>query len=83
MKNKNQSIIKKKELTQFMNDISLLQQKTKSKPNAVGLIWKGKTTPSVDLTPPAAADDPMVYVSYVTTELKPSAVGSIRKRKKE
>ena len=33
---------------------------TKSKPSAAGSIWKGKTTPSVNLTPPAAADDPMV-----------------------
>ena len=32
----------------------------KSKPNEVGSIWKGKTTPSVNLTPPAAADDLMV-----------------------
>ena len=34
--------------------------KTDSKPNEVGLGRKGKTTPSVDLTPPAAADDLMV-----------------------
>jgi len=33
---------------------------TKSKPNEVGSIWKGKTTPSVDLTPLAAAGDLMV-----------------------
>ena len=36
------------------------QLKTKSKPSAAGSIWKGKTTPSVNLTPPAAADDLMV-----------------------
>ena len=33
---------------------------TKSKPNEMGSIWKGKTTPSVNRTPPAAADDLMV-----------------------
>ena len=33
---------------------------TKSKPNEMGSIWKGKTTPSVDRTPLAAADDLMV-----------------------
>ena len=36
------------------------QLKTKSKPSAAGSIWKGKTTPSVNLTPPAATDDLMV-----------------------
>ena len=30
---------------------------TKSKPNEMGSIWKGKTTPSVNRAPPAAADD--------------------------
>ena len=30
---------------------------TKSKPNEMGSIWKGKTAPSVNRTPPAAADD--------------------------
>jgi hypothetical protein len=30
------------------------------KPGAAGSIWKGKTTPSVDRTPVAAADDLMV-----------------------
>ena len=30
---------------------------TKSKPNEMGSIWKGKTTPSVNRTPSAAADD--------------------------
>ena len=34
--------------------------KTKSKPNEVGSIWKGKTTPSVNRAPSAAADDLMV-----------------------
>jgi len=29
-------------------------------PGAAGSIWKGKTTPSVDQTPLAAADDLMV-----------------------
>ena len=33
---------------------------TKSKPNEMGSIWKGKTTPSVDQAPSAAADDLMV-----------------------
>ena len=32
-------------------------KKSKSKPNEMGSIWKGKTTPSVNRTPPAAADD--------------------------
>jgi len=32
---------------------------TNSRPNEVGSSWKGKTTPSVDLTPLAAADDLM------------------------
>ena len=37
-----------------------LAPKTKSKLSAAGSIWKGKTTPSVDLTPLAAANDLMV-----------------------
>ena len=35
-------------------------RKTKSEPSAAGPIWKGKTTPSVNRTPPAAADDLLV-----------------------
>ena len=34
--------------------------KTESKPSVAGLIRRGKTTPSVNRTPPAAADDLMV-----------------------
>lgn len=34
--------------------------KSESKPSVAGLIRRGKTTPSVNRTPPAAADDLMV-----------------------